>query len=61
MKINRLSLVSIDQAAELLTVSRRSIYDLVERGKLPRPVKITEQRRGFRSDTIEKFIESLEA
>lgn len=48
---------SIDQAAELLSISRPAIYRLCRDGKLPR-VKIG-SRSYIASEDLDRFVESL--
>jgi predicted DNA-binding transcriptional regulator AlpA len=47
--------------AHRLGVSESSIKRLVKSGRLPRPLKVTSQRVGWKSADIDAFIASLAA
>lgn len=51
-----LRFVSMKELCARLSVSRPTIYALVERGELPEPVRITEGRIGWPSDLVDAWI-----
>jgi predicted DNA-binding transcriptional regulator AlpA len=52
------SLLNIDDVAERLRLSRRSVWKLVAVGKLPKPVKVLAASRWKKTD-IDVFITGL--
>ena len=52
--------VSYEQAAELLSISVRSVRRLVVAGKL-RGLKLLDRRRGIRLSTVKKYLDKCEA
>lgn len=56
------SFVSLGAFAKRASVSRGTVYNLIERGELPRPKRITPNRVGLPSDAVEAwFASKLEA
>lgn len=53
-------LVSKRNVAARLDVSERTIERLVERGEFPQPVRLSANRISWRSDEIDRFIDSRE-
>lgn len=48
-------ILTIDEAAEDLSVSRRTIYDWVHKGIIEPPQKLGPRRVGYRQSTIDCF------
>lgn len=44
------------EAAEYLGIGRTTLYRLVSRGDLPKPIKLSAQVTGWRLDTLDQFI-----
>jgi len=53
-------LLTLDDVASRLSLSKRAIYRLIARGSLPKPVKIGGATRLCESD-LEQFLETLKA
>ena len=49
-------LLKIQKVIELTTLSRSTIYRLVESGKFPRPVKLTTRTIGWVEEEVRDFI-----
>jgi len=49
-------LLKIQKVIELTTLSRSTIYRLVESGKFPRPVKLTSRTIGWVEEEVKAFI-----
>jgi len=49
-------LLKIQKVIELTTLSRSTIYRLVESGKFPRPVKLTSRTIGWVEEEVKDFI-----
>ena len=58
-EINNFKLISVKDAAKLMSISRRTVERLVSAGDLPRPVKIGKSSR-FRIRDIIDYIEKME-
>ena len=58
-EINNFKLISVKDAAKLMSISRRTVERLVSAGDLPRPVKIGKSSR-FRIRDIIDYIERME-
>lgn len=50
--------LSFAEAAELVSLSRTSLWRLVRRGEFCRPVHLTARRRGFKEEDIKAWIEA---
>ena len=44
------------EAAEYLGIGRTTLYRLVNRGDLPKPIKLSAQVTGWRLSTLDQFI-----
>ena len=44
------------EAAAYLGIGKSTLYRLVERGALPRPIKLSAQVTGWRLSTLDQFI-----
>ncbi|MEQ9454559.1 MAG: helix-turn-helix domain-containing protein [Phycisphaeraceae bacterium] len=55
-RISQLHLISLDKAAEILSISKRTLQRLISAGEFPSPVKIGAASRVLVAD-IERFIE----
>jgi len=51
-------LLKIQKVIELTTLSRSTIYRLVEIGKFPRPVKLTTRTIGWVEEEVKEFIQN---
>ena len=60
MEDNEDRLISIAEAGERLSLSRRAVYRLIAKGDLPRPVKVGGATRLYASD-ITTYLETLKA
>ena len=58
-EINNFKLISVKDAAKLMSISRRTVERLVSGGDLPRPIKIGGCSR-FRIKDITGYIERME-
>tara|TARA_B100000963_G_C22437553_1_gene585010 strand:- start:277 stop:468 length:192 start_codon:yes stop_codon:yes gene_type:complete len=58
-ELDNYKLVSVNDAAKLMAISRRTVERLVSAGDLPRPVKIGKSSR-FRIRDIINYIEKME-
>ena len=58
-ELDNYKLVSVNDAAKLMAISRRTVERLVSAGDLPRPVKIGKSSR-FRIRDILNYIEKME-
>ncbi len=52
------TLISLDEAAGMLSISRRTIYRLIAAGELPQPVKVGGSSRMARTD-LDRYIDRL--
>jgi len=50
-------LLKIQKVIELTTLSRSTIYRLVESGKFPKPVKLTTRTIGWVEEEVRKFLQ----
>ena len=50
-------LLKIQKVIELTTLSRSTIYRLVESGKFPRPVKLTTRTIGWVEEEVRDFLQ----
>ena len=50
-------LLKIQKVIELTTLSRSTIYRLVETGKFPRPVKLTTRTIGWVEEEVRDFLQ----
>ena len=50
-------LLKIQKVIELSTLSRSTIYRLVESGKFPRPVKLTTRTIGWVEEEVRDFLQ----
>ena len=50
-------LLKIQKVIELTTLSRSTIYRLVESGKFPRPVKLTTRTIGWLEEEVRDFLQ----
>ena len=50
-------LLKIQKVIELSTLSRSTIYRLVETGKFPRPVKLTTRTIGWVEEEVRDFLQ----
>jgi len=48
---------TIQKVIELTTLSRSTIYRLVESGKFPKPVKLTTRTIGWVEEEVRKFLQ----
>lgn len=55
---NPVSFVSIQAFAKRASLSRGTVYNLVARGELPQPVRITDNRVAFPSDVVDAWFTS---
>lgn len=53
-----MKILRLPQVIELVGLKRSAIYQLVQQGKFPRPVRLSKRAVGWRSDEIEVWIES---
>ena len=51
-------LLKIQKVIELTTLSRSTIYRLVEIGKFPKPVKLTTRTIGWVEEEVKEFIQN---
>ncbi len=54
------TLLTLEQSAQVLQVSLRTIWKLISTGELPKPLRIGHSRR-FRRADLENYIETLTA
>ena len=50
-------LLKIQKVIEITTLSRSTIYRLVESGKFPRPVKLTTRTIGWLEEEVRDFLQ----
>ena len=53
-------LLRVEQVAEVLGISKRTVWRLVSGGQLPQPVAIGRCKRWKQAD-VERFVESLKS
>lgn len=53
-----LELLTLEKVAVKLTVSRRTLQRMIERGEFIQPVRIAPRRIAFRRDQVDAWIES---
>jgi excisionase family DNA binding protein len=53
-------LLTVEQVAAILAVSRRTVHRLVARGELPGPIKIGAASR-FPAEEVQAYVEALKA
>lgn len=53
-----MKILRLPQVIELVGLKRSAIYQLIQQGKFPRPVRLSKRAVGWRSDEIEAWIES---
>jgi prophage regulatory protein len=52
-------LLSVKDVAELLSISRRSVWRYVKRGKLPRPLYLSRRLLRWRASDVQRYLDSL--
>lgn len=50
-------IVKIKGACEMLSISRATMYRLIEKGEFPKPMQLSTRSVGFHIDDINKWIE----
>lgn len=50
--------VRLNQAAVILGIKRRTLYDWIADGLLPRPLELGPRARGYRESVLRQFLES---
>jgi len=56
-----LRVLTVDEAAKTLSISKSGLWRLMRAGRLPKPVQLTPNRVGVRSSDLERFIQELVA
>ncbi len=52
-------LLSVNEVAELLSVSPRSVWRFAAAGKLPRPLRVGGRSARWRASEIQRFLDQL--
>lgn len=48
---------SIDDLKEVIGLSKWTVYDLIKKGKFPRPVQLSANRVGWRAGEIQSWVD----
>lgn len=54
-------ILALPEVASKIGLGKSAIYELIRRGKFPRPLRLTAQRRGWPNSDIDAWLAALRA
>lgn len=59
--MEKLKVLRVKQAAEMLSVSKAILYDWVRAGKFPKPIKLGQRAAGWTLEQIEQWLKERQS